>query len=332
MKRFCVIIITFSLSLTTASFAGSSDKQFKKIVENHDVPTEAKTTIIKEPSLFWEALLNNNEQLFKFEEDMKKMKGAEKEAYDKLSKLPRFYPQYNSSVIEEAKGFCDTLLMDMGLDHVKTPLQYRIYVVYDKEVNAYTAITDNGFAICLTTGLLERKGCSYDIIMGVVAHEFTHGIYKHHLQHFYAEAKRRRKNELLGGLAMGLEAVSAGVDAYNRGYSGQGYDPNRTQQSIDAINKIEQDIVIETALYKYAFGREEEYEADIVAFRFLQWIGKGDVYIELLKFLGSNYDYLYSETSDHPTISSRIGLIEYMKLHPEIYNKQIEKLRKKKKK
>ena len=326
MKRTFIILLVLFASLSFLSFAVSNDKQYKKILEKHDVPPEANIIVTDNPSDYWMALLNRNDLIEKFLKDMQKMKGAEKEALQKYNDIPKFYAKYEPSICEEFQGFCDTLLMDMGISE----LGYKcsLHVVYSDEVNAFTALTDDaGFAMCITTGFITKKGCTYDFIMAAIAHEFAHGIFFHHLQSLYAEAKARRKNELIGGIAMGLEVVAAGAGAYASGITGQEYDYENTRRSID---KIGQDIKIETKKFSYAFSREQEYEADIVAYRFMKSIEKEDVYIELLKFLGSEYDFLYNEYSEHPTITSRIGLIEYMRAHPESYNKEIEKLRKQK--
>ena len=324
MKRVFCIITTIAFSLATASFAGSSDKEFKKILEKHDVPPEAKVSYNHNPYLYWDALLNINDQLFKFANDMQKMKGAEKEAYAELAKIPRFNEEHNPSIYYELQGFCDTLLMTMGISG--NSLNCSLHIVLDDRVNAYTALTNDGFAMCITSGFFTKSECTYEILMAAVAHEFAHGAYFHHLQSLYAEAKAKRKNRLLGGIAMGLEALSAGADAYASAYTGQKYDNSLHARNIE---RIERNIETENTLFSFKFSREQEFEADIVAYRFLQWIGEEHAYIELLNFLGTDYDFLYDEYSDHPTTTARIGLIKYMQDHPEINNKEIVKLRKK---
>ena len=313
-----IIFIAFLLSISFTSFAGSSEKEYKKIVEKHDVPPEAKVSDTNNPTSYWDALLNSNDQLFSFINNIHKMKGAEKEALDKVSQIPHFNPKYEPSICDEMQGFCDTLLINMGISVLN--VKCSLHVVYGDEANAFTALTDDGFAMCLTTGLITKKGCTYEMLMAVVAHEFAHGAYFHHLQRFYAEAKEKRKNELIGGIVGGL---SAGHQAYAKA---RGVEPMTS--TID-MGEFHKKLKSETAKYVFKFSREQEFEADIVAFRFMQWIGEEDAAIELLKFLGTDFDFLHDEYSDHPTTSDRIALLTYIKNHPEINNKEIEKLRKK---
>lgn len=318
MKR--VLFFIQFLLFALLSFANPYEKEFKKIVESYDVPQEAKSGVVSCPSAYWSALLDNNDLLFKFKSEMTKMKGAQKEALKKFSEIPRFYVRYDESICDDKQGFCDTLLMDMGI----SPQIYKcnLHIVLDEQVNAYTVLTEDGFAMLLSTGLILKEGCTYDILKAVVAHEFTHGIYCHHLQSLYKTEKLRRQATLSKAIAMTGEAFAAGAKAL----AGEKYDNSEIHEN---MREISERINTERDLYSFEYMREQEFEADIVAYRFMQWIGKGDIYLELLRFLGSDFDFLYNGYSDHPKSTTRINLIKYIKSNPEIYNTKIAKLRKK---
>lgn len=201
-----------------------------------------------------------------------------------------------------------------------------LHMVYSDEVNAYTALTEDGFAMCITTELASKKGITYEILMGYVAHEFAHGALLHHARGFYAQAKERRKNELLGGIAAGLNGLAAGMEAYNAAAYGI---PTSGTDYGAAIANIGNDIKISTLKYSFKYSREQEFEADLFAYRFLEHIGKGEEFINGLRILGTAYDTLYDEYSDHPTTGSRIDFLKYVQLHPELGNKKNAKLKKK---
>jgi predicted Zn-dependent protease len=222
------------------------------------------------------------------------------------------------------QGFCDTLLIDMGIADLN--MKCSLHIVYSEDVNAFTALTEDGFAMCITSGLFLHKGITYEMLMGFVAHEFAHGALMHHLKSLYAEAKERRKNELIGAIAAGLNAVAAGADAYTSAITGNNYD---SSTYTNAIEQIGQDIKISTLKYTYKFSRDEEYESDLVAFRFLQNLEKGEEFINGLRLIGTEYDNLYSEYSDHPTISSRIAFLKYLTENPQLGNTENAKLQKK---
>lgn len=190
---------------------------------------------------------------------------------------------------------------------------------------AFTALTDGGFAMGITTGLLNKKGLNYEILMGYVAHEFAHGVLLHHMRNFYAEAKERRKQELIGGIAKGLYAASAGIEAYNA--AAYGIPPSGTDYGKIIVN-IDRDIKYSTSKYTYKFSREQEYEADLIAFRFLENLGCGEEFINGLRILGAQYDSIYDEFSDHPTTASRIAFLTYVRDHPELGNKKNAQIKK----
>lgn len=321
MKNLRIFVICFFVSI---SCFANNDKTFKKYIEKYDVADEAKVVLKNAPCQFLQAALENNEQVFKFEQDMQKNRGAEKEALRKVLEIPRFYPEYDASIIESMQGVCDTILMELGLSDIGVDCS--LHIVYDEQVNAFCALKEKGFAICLTTALLDQKGVNYNIIIGYIAHEFAHGALLHHIRGLYAEAKERRKNELLGGIAVGLNAVAAGLNAYTAGMTGTSYD---NTSYLDAIENIDNKIKISTLKYSFKYSREQEIEADLFAYRFLENLGCAEEFINGLRILGSQYDSLYSEYSDHPTISQRINFLKFVQDHPELGNKQNAKLKKK---
>jgi hypothetical protein len=322
MKHFFLIIFTLLISVSTS--AANAEKNFKKLVGKYDVADEAKWVANYHPAEFWKATLYNDESLIKLVKDLKKGKGAEKEAFQKLAQINRFYPQYEQCIVEDMQGFCDTLLIDMGIADLN--LKCSLYMVNSDDVNAYTVLTEDGFAMCITSGLFLHKGITYEMLMGFVAHEFAHGALMHHLRSLYAEAKERRKNELLGGIAAGLNVVAAGANAYTSALTGTEYD---SSTYANAIDRIGEEIKISTLNFTFKFSREEEYESDLVAFRFLQNIGKSEALIDGLKLLGTEYDNLYSEYSDHPTIPSRIAFLQFLNENPQLGNTENAKLHKK---
>lgn len=302
----------------------NNEKKFKKYIEKFDVADEAKSTPSNSPCQFLVNALENNEHVFKFGMDMEKNRGAEKEATRKVLEIPRFYPEYETSIIESMQGICDTILMEMGFADIGVDCS--LHIVYDEQVNAFCALKEKGFAICLTTALLDQKGVNYNIILGYIAHEFAHGALLHHIRGLYAEAKERRKNELLGGIAVGLNVLAVGANAYTAGMTGTSYD---NTPYLDAIENIGNEIKISTLKYSFKYSREQEIEADLFAYRFLENLGCAEEFINGLRILGTQYDVIYSEYSNHPTISERINFLKFVQLHPELGNKQNAKLKKK---
>lgn len=116
--------------------------------------------------------------------------------------------------------------------------------------------------------------------MGYVAHEFAHGAFLHHIRGFYAEAKERRKNKLLGGITAGLNTIAAGANAYMAAVTGNECD---NTPYIESNEKIENEIEISTLKYSFKYSREQEIEADLFAYRFLENLGCAEEFINGLR-------------------------------------------------
>ncbi len=322
MKHF--LLVTLAIAMALCSSATNAEKEFKRLIGKYDVADVVKKVELNHPAEFWKVMYDNNELTIQLLADLKRGKGAEKEAIKKFNSVQRFYPQYDKSVVESMQGFCDTLLIDMGI--ADSGVRCSLHVVNSDEINAFTALTEGGFAMCITTGLFIHKGMTYEILMGYVAHEFVHGVLFHHLRSFYAEAKELRKNKLLGGIEAGVAAVGEIANAYSSAVTGADYDTTSYGRKYD---QIEENVKISTLKYTFAFSREEEVEADLIAFRFMQNLGRGEEFINGLRLLGSEYDNLYDEYSDHPAISSRIDFLKYVTQNPELGNTENDKIQKK---
>lgn len=322
MKRlvfsFCLIFSIFTC------YGVNLEKRYRKFIEKYDIDQAVKTIERGNASSFWDIMLKNNELRIKFLEDMEKNKGAEKETIEKTAQLPRFYPNEEEAIVDSLQGFCDTLLIDMGIKPLN--LNCSLHIVEDSEPNAFTALTEDGFAICINTGFLNQEGVKYETLMGCVAHEFSHGILLHHARKFYADAKRRRKNELIGGFVTGLSILAAGVGAY---YGVAAGIPTSATDFAGIILNISDSFDHLTEKYSFRYSREQEYEADLIAYRFMEYLGGSDEYINALRMLGTEQDRLYNDYSDHPKTSDRISFLEYVQSHPEHGNKENDKRRKK---
>lgn len=316
-KSFLFLFLVFSSLLMFS--ATKKEKNYRDFIEKYDVPSIAKDTCRKNPAAFWSLSLSDNLDFNLFLKNIKKNKGAEKEALLEYSKLPHFYASVNQSVIEELQGFCDTLLLNMGI--IPTDLKCSLHILNSDEIRAFSAPTDDGFAICITSSLFSRKGVNASILKGYVAHEFAHGALKHKLRKLYANAKQRRKNKVVGGILLGaVVAATVGVEA---ALPGDYYDDDnfveeqyRYEKYVDALDKIKDKPKLKTVQYNFNYTDDQIREADLYAYRFMQNIGVGDDYITGLEILGSAYEEYKNSFDYNPGIPSRIDFIKYVKEHP----------------
>lgn len=328
------IIIIFIITIigTVTSYADKRN-DFDRYIEDYDVPREVRElTPGGAPYLFWHTLMENNERFKKFEKKIGKNKGAEKEALNRILEIRTFNPKYIAWIDESKQHICDTLMEHLGM--AKMTPDVSLHVALDDDKNAFTALTEESFAMCIHEGLLQSKGFNEKMMIGAIAHEYAHGILMHHLEHEYAYAKRKRRNKLMTGITAGLNAIAAAADSYTFSMLGKEADNDVYVDNIIAA-KIEAKKDLYHHVYKYA--REQELEADLIAFRFLEYhIGSGEAYIDLLRLLMANSSpmlsyYLYDEDAEelsHPPAHYRIEFLRYVQAHPEKGNKINDEIRK----
>lgn len=320
MKRkfFTLLFVTLSVLVNAANL----EKEYKKYIENYDVAIQVKYIDSINPAEFWKTTIDYNELYTKFESDMQKMKGAEKETIDKMTQLPKFYPQFDETIVQNLQGFCDSLLMDMGISQLNIPCS--LHVIESDEVNSFAARTEEGFAICITSALFNKKGITNNVLKGYVANEFVHGALSHHSRTLYAQAKQRREENtseaVATGILVGLVALDAAVNNYPEGYYYNNYE-NNTVINIDAKEEKS------TSKYSFSYLEAQIFEADLIAYRFLEHLGCADEYINGLRVIGASLDD--SQSNNQKNIETRIGFIKYVQQHPELGNTVNLKLSKK---
>lgn len=317
IQTFMMRILTIFLAtlLSVASYAADNDKQFIKLIKKCDVPEVARCLASSEGTeQFWFNVLEDNPIIKNLLDDISKGKGCEKEALKAINRMKLFNYRLDVDIVDELKGFCDTLVMDMGLPHDLVEMN----IIYDTSPNAFTVLTDNGFAICLNTGLCEKLGFDYERIMSVAAHEFAHGAFMHHLRKEYEAAKNDRRNKIIGGISVGLAAVSNLANAYTSGMLGTEYDSSEFSRQ---YNHIAADIKNDSYKFRYMYGREQELEADLVAFRFMQFLGCEKKYLEALQLITDSDMYFWSaEDSDHPSTAYRLEFLDFVAKNPQYKN------------
>ena len=307
-------IIRLSLSCLFFFFVATTsagERDWAKFIGKYDVASEAKELPADSPEEFWKTAIRYNYSFGKFRKDIKKGRGAEKEALHRLAELPKLYPGFDMAILQDWQPYCDSLLNVMGITEVTT--ECRLYVMNTPLPDVYTMLTDNGFAICLTEGLLDMKGMNDRTVIGFVAHEFVHGVYKQHLQKFYQEAKKKRKDRLLEGmLFVGTVAAVTAVELTTPSPAHNGdtyyYEDN---SEVTIINNPPAPMK-----YNFLFTEDQVLEVDLVAYRFMENLGCRNDYLDGLKILSPVYTERYAGSDIQPSITTRINFIEYLKQHP----------------
>lgn len=304
MKHFTILLVLFCAATICVS---AQNKKFDKLINEFDVIKYVEHLEMNRPDLFWDAVWRNNENLNKLYDAITKKKSTALDAQKDLYEAALFSAEhYNNLPLDsEFQDLADTLLYVIGIKDVFPDA--KIYAVYDDQLNAF-ACPDG--RLYLNSGLIMCKEISNEGLLGICAHETAHFLLQHSLEGAYAFRKKEKKNKIIAGV---ISAVDAAANAYAQANGAVG------DESWDNVNeRIENNIIWagNNALkYRYKYSREQEIEADIITYRFLEYMGLGgEHYINALKAIGYENDAYYDDTSDHPTTEFRVKLLEYMAL------------------
>lgn len=171
-----------------------------------------------------------------------------------------------------------------------------------RELRVYPAAYPNAFAtpfgqVYLTEGLVRLYHFNKNLLIGVCAHEATHYLCQHSLVGLWQQKKKEKKNKILAGVAVGLNTVAqAGVAMYAAS-SGVEYSQDYWDNWAESVNGINNSFIQafkEDAFYfQFKYARQQEIEADLMAYRFCESIGLGGyAYIIALELLGDGQGYL----------------------------------------
>lgn len=178
---------------------------------------------------------------------------------------------------------------------------FRIFIIQDPTANAFA--TPDG-RVFLHSGLFALENLTFEDIVGVVAHEISHFLLQHSLEGAYQIQKKLKRNDLVSGI---VAAAGNASETFNS-VRYDNYERKNTVRKADLQSILDEETF---GKFRFKYSRGQETEADIIAFRFLDFIGVGgEHYIDVLAKLG--IDEISSEESYHPSIADRIALLEYM--------------------
>lgn len=279
-----------------------AQKKYEKYIRKYDVVQYLPERCDSNPSTFWRTIVNNNPVLKENIGKMTNPKGSMKEAMDKVQRINSENALRDQSLPKMDLGPLNEMLNAELLDAGEDDPVMTFCVLDKEEWNA--GCTPDGH-VYINYGLVKKLGKSDEMLFGVLAHEITHFMLKHTLMHIYRTLKREKTNNVVAGVAvlgMGVGSMAAAGSGY--------YDPNMSQRYQDVLDGAKES----TNMFYYRYGRDEELEADIVAYRFLEWIGiDPSNYIKALGLIDlDNLTGAGKKDSDHPSTAFRVELLRQL--------------------
>ena len=307
MRR--LILLIFMVALTTMSYSKSA----KSWVHELDL-VDISALNSKDVSSFWNAERNADADYNTLMQAIQKSKKSVLSAKAKIRKfLYSSYSDRNYITISDstADAICDCIERDVHIDDIRKAYpeialsKLKFKIAANNEFNASTF--PDGY-ILINTGLFSKL--NYNELLAVSAHELVHYMFNHSLANEYAYIKKQKSNQLWaeigGALIVGANAFA---DGYSAGITGQ--QQNNAQYYADMYQGIIDDAAESAARFKFRYSRKDELQADILGFRYLQFLGYDPrSFLTMLEKIGIENDKYYDKKSSHPKTELRIEVIK----------------------
>lgn len=281
-------------------------------IQKLDIPKELFSIPRKDVSSFWSKRHLYDKKIDKvFSAKSKAAKNALIEYSNDLNCLKSKVP-IDTLLDKKYEGLLDKLNSVFDFKGISPKLSIHI-----KDDNSFNAGTYPTGLILINTGLIEKLDTME--IVAVLAHEMQHFVGLHTLNHIYAVNKNIRDNKMLAELGTG---IVAGALAYTN-INNAPYINQPQSQSEQYVNSVvlascafNQAAYLATGDFVMSYSREQEIEADIAAYRFMQFIGEDpQIWVNVLKKIGEEEKEngtSKKNDGDHPSAKYRIEVLKYL--------------------
>ena len=301
MKR--ILSIVTIIALASMCHAQSS-WECENYIKQYDVPSELKSLPKDKVAEFWWKRHWYDQKIDKIYSAKSKTAKRSLSEYVLTCNTIKSKIKPNKYCDLKYKGLLGKLDSIFNLNKIDSDIE--IHINPNNEFNSSTYPTG---LIFLNTGLIEKLDTME--IVAVLAHEIQHFVGKHSLNHIYAANKKERNNKMWAELGGALAATAVAYSgAYNSTYSSSN-NAKYQQNVLLAGHAFDRDAYLATSNYKMRYSREQEIEADIASYRFLQFIGADpNIMIRVLdKIATMEGGRSTSKKDDHPSAVFRKNVL-----------------------
>lgn len=306
MTKRLVILILASASLIALQ---AQPNNIKKAINKFDVVRYTDCLTRKDPALFWKTIEDNNKRTQKLNKALEKREKTIMEVCEGLLQLVNFMQKYDR-VVPGCDSLTYILANDLGI--TERTSEYPIRIIADKTFNASM---DPIGQMRINSGILPYL--TYQELLAVCAHEAAHYYCSHTVDSFYKDEKKRKRNRMWADIGASLVATTfAAAGSYS---AGQGYNSGLNpliENSGIFFQTFRNEEDQASVRYFFRYSREEELEADIIAYRFMEFMGYGtEHWISAMRKMQSivgDYSVKEDKYDDHPTTEFRIQVLTAM--------------------
>ncbi len=311
MKRFTRIValaVALIAVVVNTSAKSYSEKDFRKLIARYDVAD----TVMHAPSAgaFWSLLQRTNRNYL---DAYKSLSGdGDKDLKRDMQALLAQCGEYFRNVPTrlDLEPMAEEVVQYSGLRAINPIAILSVTREPDVAFFGYS----NGY-IFMTEGLYNMVNGNPIDIQSLFACEAAHSALQHVYAHARWEKKRRNRARfwgIFGAAVLTTVTIAATHDC-----------PDCTVDAIWFGAMLATMVINGTEQQRYLmqYTPEQIFEADIVAYRFMEWAGYGDAYIRALQRAGYAMDAENPLGDEAPDVSARIALLRYMAANPNLRHK-----------
>lgn len=305
--RITILAIAAAVSSATLCARSYSESDYAKIIARYDVADTVMRADNAEE--FWELLQMTDRQFGKIAKSMsgKGDKDLKRTMVATLAACDTYFREV--PVDGSLYTFSETIIDHSGLRGI-APTAI-MSVTREEDVAAFSY--PNGYFF-ITQPLYELLKSDSAAVLALISAEGAHYALQHAYAHSKWEKSRRNKRRFWG--IFGAAAVTTAGIIIDQ--ATDGYTPALELATIAAVAMTNLD---HSQRYSMIYTPEQIFQADIVAYRFMEWAGYGGhKYIETLRRTGFHLDAANPQ-ADAPQVTERIALLEYLETHPELRKK-----------
>lgn len=304
MKKFllALIVIVTIISLT----ANAQSSEAKKYIKKYDVVDIVKDLPKDNAEKFWEAVNTHNKRVQRIGLVIEEGNKIALQTADYLIEMCALM-QYYDETIEGYSDLTERIAKDMGIEdeHRELPIK----IIND---NTYNASMDPMGQMRINVGTIRTL--TYKELLAVCAHEIAHLACMHTFDRAWKSERKKKRNqfwaELETGLLIGAAAATAGYGIAN-GVEMKSANTILANSDI-FLQEAYADADGATKRFKFRYSRNEEVEADIIAYRFMEYMGYGTEHwisaMRKMKHLDTRT--VATKYDDHPLPAFRLEILE----------------------
>lgn len=303
------VLVFLNMALT--AYSKITEREKITLIRNFDIPEQVlDTTSIKH---FWKIARDNSpsyKTAFKLAESGK-ARSVQRRIGEEIVRAKENYitEEYPYNLID----LLDKTIRKSGILDLY-PGEAKLFLDPSEYASAYT-LPDG--SVYISYGMIKRMDYDPDLIMAVYAKQLSHFVCQHSFLYLYRSQRRLLRKKVMNEI---FSIITLGASKYaDLKFAEMGIATSISRNVLDLTRASRREISRKAIVDKMIYGRDLEFESDIIAYRFIEKAGiNPDCYIEMLSRLKSDIEIFSKDESLHPLTVDRIELLETLKSNPDL--------------